>query len=85
MGCVRVYEGFGLGDDEKSFFISNYHDHSIDEINLDRKEFVKTFPLDAEGPNGLGNAIYGLQYLDDDNLFFPNQCLSPRLSIERGV
>ena len=58
-----------LDDDEKSFFLFNYHDLSIDEINLDRKEFVKTYPLVAEGPNGVGNAIFWLQVLDD-NLFF---------------
>lgn len=58
-----------LDDDERSFFLYNHHDHSVDEINLDRKEFVKTYPLDAEGPNGVGHFIFGLQVLDDNLLF----------------
>ena len=64
-----VYEGSDLDDDERSIFLYNHYDHSIDEINLHREEFVKTYPLDAEGPNGVGNFIFGLQVLDD-NLFF---------------
>ncbi|WP_373523733.1 DUF4221 family protein [Aquiflexum sp.] len=62
-------KGSSLDDDEGSFFLYNHHDLSIDEINLDRKEFVETYPLDAEGPNGVGNFILDLQVLDD-NLFF---------------
>jgi hypothetical protein len=62
-------KGSGLDDEESSFFLYNHHDLSIDEIDLDRKEFVKTYPLDAEGPNGVGNFILELQVLDD-NLFF---------------
>ncbi|WP_373522149.1 DUF4221 family protein [Aquiflexum sp.] len=54
-----------LDDDERFFYLYNHHDLSIDEINLDRKEFVKTYPLDAEGPNGVGNFIFGLQVLED--------------------
>lgn len=67
---VSGYMGVSdLDDDEKSFFMSNHHDHSIDEINLDRKEFVKSFPLNAEGPNGVGQHVFGLQCLEDNLLF----------------
>ena len=58
-----------LDEDEKSFFLYNHHDHSIDEIDLNRKVFVKTYPLDAEGPNGVGQYIFGLQVLDNKLLF----------------
>tara|TARA_R110002020_G_scaffold26466_1_gene85710 strand:- start:513 stop:1715 length:1203 start_codon:yes stop_codon:yes gene_type:complete len=58
-----------LDDHGTSFFLYNRHDHSIDEINLDRKEFIKNYPLDAEGPNGVGESIFGLQFLEDSLLF----------------
>lgn len=58
-----------LDDDGRSFFLYNHYDHSVDEINLDRKEFVKTYPLDAEGPNGVGQGVVGLQCLKDNLLF----------------
>lgn len=58
-----------LDDDGRSFFLYNHHDHSIDEINLDTKEFVKTYPLEADGPNGVGQGVVGLQCLKDNLLF----------------
>ncbi|WP_114751540.1 DUF4221 family protein [Pleomorphovibrio marinus] len=58
-----------LDNDGKSFFLYNHHDHFIDEINLDTKEFVKAFPLEAEGPNGVGQYVFGLQCLEDNLLF----------------
>ncbi len=65
-----------LDDDGRSFFLYNHHDHSVDEINLDRKEFVKTYPLDAEGPNGVGQNIFGLQCLEENLLFLKSQFIS---------
>jgi hypothetical protein len=65
-----------LDDDGKSFFLYNHHDHSIDEINLDTKEFVKTYPLDAEGPNGVGEYVFGLQCLKDSLLFLKSVSFS---------
>ena len=58
-----------LSSDGSSFFLYNHHDLSIDEINLDRKEFVKSYFLEAEGPNGVGQFIFGLQVLDDSLMF----------------
>ena len=65
-GYMKVSD---LDGDRRSFFLYNQHDLSIDEINLDTKKFVKTYPLDAEGPNGVGHFIAGLQYLNDSLLF----------------
>jgi hypothetical protein len=58
-----------LDDDGRTFFLYNQHDHSIDEINLDTKKFVKAFPLEVEGPNGVGQGVVGLQCLKDNLLF----------------
>ncbi|MEX0883917.1 MAG: DUF4221 family protein [Cyclobacteriaceae bacterium] len=58
-----------LDDDKRSLFLYNRHDHSIDEINLDRKAFVRSFPLEAEGPNGVGQYIFALQWVNDSLLF----------------
>lgn len=65
-----------LDDGETSFYLYNDFDHSIDEINLDRKEFVKTYPLEAEGPNGVGQYIFGIQYLNDSLFFIKSNVIS---------
>ena len=69
MGAGGYMQASDLDDDGRSFFLYNHHDHSIDEINLDTKEFVKDYPLDAEGPNGVGQGVVGLQCLKDNLLF----------------
>jgi hypothetical protein len=58
-----------LDNDGRTFFLYNHHDHSIDEINLDKRAFVKNYPLEAEGPNGVGQYVFGLQCLKDNLLF----------------
>lgn len=58
-----------LNADGKTLFMYNRHDHSIDEIDLDRQAFVRSFPLEAEGPNGVGQYIFDLQSLKDSLLF----------------
>ncbi|WP_162343673.1 DUF4221 family protein [Cyclobacterium salsum] len=69
LGVSGYMNASDLDDDEKSFFLYNHHDHSIDEIDLDRKAFVRSFPLEVEGPNGVGQHIFGLQSLKENLLF----------------
>tara|TARA_R110002124_G_scaffold274050_2_gene443750 strand:+ start:29367 stop:30581 length:1215 start_codon:yes stop_codon:yes gene_type:complete len=58
-----------LDDSRKSFFLLNHFDLSIDEIDLDRHMFVKSYPLEPEGPNGVGDFIRSIQSVND-SLFF---------------
>lgn len=69
LGVSGYMNASDLNDDEKSFFLYNHHDHSIDEIDLDLKAFVRSFPLEVEGPNGVGQHIFGLQSLKENLLF----------------
>jgi hypothetical protein len=61
---------------ETSFFLYNGFDHAIDEINLDAKEFVKSYPLEKEGANGVGEYIFGIQSLNDSLFFTKSNILS---------
>jgi|GEM_PF-662243 len=58
-----------ISDNGASFYLFNRHDFSIDEINLEQKAFARTYPLEAEGPNGVGQFIFGLQVLGDSLMF----------------
>ncbi|MCH7407814.1 DUF4221 domain-containing protein [Belliella sp. DSM 111904] len=54
--------------DKDAIYLFNRFDHSIDEINLERLEFVQSIPFQKEGPNGTSyvNYIYALA----NDLFF---------------
>ncbi|SEG23161.1 protein of unknown function [Algoriphagus boritolerans DSM 17298 = JCM 18970] len=52
-----------LDDEEKSLFLYNAFDHSIDEINLDRLDFANKYFFEKEGPNGTGESFYSLNHL----------------------
>ncbi|SHN34978.1 protein of unknown function [Cyclobacterium lianum] len=58
-----------LNADGKTFYLYNRHDHSIDEIDLEQKAFVRSFPLEVEGPNGVGQYIFDVQSLKNKRLF----------------
>ena len=72
-----------LNDERKSFFLLNHFDLSIDEIDLDRQEFVKSYPLEPEGPYGIGNYIISLQSIND-SLFFTKSNLGSSLFYKNG-
>lgn len=73
-----------LNDEESSFYLFNRSDFSIDEINLESKEFVKSFPLEPEGSNGVGDYIFGLQILDD-SIFFTKSFILSTLIRKNGL
>ncbi|MDN3689871.1 DUF4221 family protein [Cyclobacterium jeungdonense] len=72
-----------LDDERKSFFLLNHFDLSIDEIDLDRHVLVKTYPLEPEGPNGIGDYIYSLQSMND-SLFFTKSIIGSSLFDKDG-
>lgn len=57
-----------LNVEESTIYLFNSFDHSIDEINLEKLEYVRSIPFEKEGPNGTShiNYIYALA----DDLFF---------------
>lgn len=54
-----------LDDSERFFYLFNYYDFTIDEINLERKEYIKSYPLEKEGPNGVGQVVFYIQSFSD--------------------
>jgi len=72
-----------LDDERKSFFLLNHFDLSIDEIDLDRHVFVKTYPLEPEGPNGVGDYIFSLQSMNN-SLFFTKSNIGSSLFDKDG-
>lgn len=73
----------GLDKAEKSILNFNQFDLSIDEIDLDQRAFFKTYPLEAEGPNGVGPMIVGVQPLND-SLFFTKSFVISAISNKEG-
>lgn len=65
-----------LNHSESLFYLFNASNLSIDEIDLDRMEFVKSLSLEAEGSNGVGKFIFGLQILEDNTFFTKSFVLS---------
>lgn len=65
------------------FFLLNHFDLSIDEIDLNRHGFVKSYPLEPEGPNGVGNYIFSLQSIND-SLFFTKSVTGSSLFHKNG-
>lgn len=59
----------GLDDEERSIFLYNEFDHSIDEVNLDDQEVVNNYSFEVEGPNGTGGNFHNLNLLKN-GLFF---------------
>lgn len=58
-----------LNEEKSSIFLYNKFDHSIDEINLDDLEVVSNYSFEAEGPNGTGEYIYDIYFLENASLF----------------
>jgi len=52
--------------EEKSIFSYNSHNHSLDQIDLEKLEFKKRIAFDKEGPNGTGEMFVGFNVLQDD-------------------
>lgn len=65
-----------LDDQKTTFYLFNNFDQSIDEIDLEKREFIRSYPLEAEGANGVGKYIFGIQCLDDSLFFVKSNILS---------
>lgn len=66
-------------------FLNNGFDHSVDEIDLNRLEFVKSYPFDIEGPKGVGEYVYFLTLVDDKSIFFKSHNQSVVLDISGNL
>jgi len=74
-----------LDHGDSVFYMFNMFDHSVNEINLNKKEYVKNFPLEKEGANGIGEFVFGLQYLNDSLFFVKSNFISSIVSKNGNV
>jgi hypothetical protein len=58
-----------LDDEERSIFLYNSFDHSIDEVNLDNLSIINNYLLEVEGPDGTGAHVDRFNVLKN-GLFF---------------
>ncbi|SHN25258.1 protein of unknown function [Cyclobacterium lianum] len=58
-----------LNDDESAIFLYNGFDHSIDEVKLDHFKITNNYPLETEGPNGTGEHVNYINFLNDSLIF----------------
>lgn len=58
-----------LSKDKKFLFNFNLDKHLIEQIDLDELELVNTYPMEKEGPDGIGTNIYNFRYLQNDTFF----------------
>jgi hypothetical protein len=65
-----------LDQGDSMFYMFNMFDHSIIEFNLNSKEYVKNFYFEKEGPNGVGEYVFGVQFLNDSLFFLKSNSLS---------
>lgn len=59
-----------LDNNKGLLYIFNNYDHSIDEIDLNKLEFVQNYHFEKNGPNGVGERVFSINYLGDDLFFF---------------
>lgn len=58
-----------LNEEESSIFLYNGFDHSIDEVDLKYLEIVNNYPLETEGPDGIGEPVNNLTLLKNGSFF----------------
>lgn len=65
----RGIENSDLDAKNKSLFLYNGFDHSIDEVDLDCLKIVNNYPFEEEGPNGTGTYVNSIELLNDSLIF----------------
>ncbi|MGY6546937.1 MAG: DUF4221 family protein, partial [Cyclobacteriaceae bacterium] len=58
-----------LDFEKKSIFGYNTFNHSLDQIDLEKFEFIKRLAFEKNGPNGTGETFYGFNVLKGDRFF----------------
>jgi hypothetical protein len=58
-----------LDFEKKSIFSYNSFNHSLDQIDLEKLEYIKRITFEKEGPNGTGDIFTGFNVLKDDRFF----------------
>jgi hypothetical protein len=74
-----------LNEEERSIFLFNQFEHSLDEVNLDKLEFETSYPFEAEGPDGTGKNVNSLKFLKDGSLFIKSYGLSGVFNIDGSL
>ncbi len=58
-----------LDFEKKSIFSYNSYNHSLDQIDLEKLEFIRRIAFEKEGPIGTGEIFTGFNALMDDRFF----------------
>ena len=58
-----------LDFEKKSIFTYNEFDHSLDQIDLEKLEYIKKYPFEKYGPDGTGEYFYEFSTLEDGRFF----------------
>lgn len=66
----------GLDGSDSIFYLFNRFEHAITEIDLAAKAFKSSYPLEREGPDGVGDFVFGLQSLSSNQYFVKSNFLS---------
>lgn len=66
----------GLDGSDSIFYLFNRFEHAITEIDLAAKAFKSSYHLEREGPDGVGDFVFGLQSLSGNQYFVKSNFLS---------
>lgn len=58
-----------LDFEKNTIFSYNSFNHSLDQIDLEKLEFIKRQAFEKDGPNGTGEILVGFNVLKDDRFF----------------
>lgn len=71
-----------LSEDKKFLFNFNLDKHHIEQIDLDKLELVNTYPMEKEGPDGIGTNIHNIRYLQNDTFYISSYERSGIVNLE---
>lgn len=71
-----------LSEDKKFLFNFNLDKHHIKQIDLDKLELVNTYPMEKEGPDGIGTNIHNIRYLQNDTFYISSYERSGIVNLE---
>ncbi|MBR9775448.1 MAG: DUF4221 domain-containing protein [Cytophagales bacterium] len=71
-----------LSEGKKFLFNFNLDKHHIEQIDLDKLELVNTYPMEKEGPDGIGTNIHNIRYLQNDTFYISSYERSGIVNLE---
>ncbi|MFN3996703.1 DUF4221 family protein [Algoriphagus sp.] len=69
---INLSRGLGtaaLSQDRKYIYQLDVANTKINQVNLDNMILEKQFPMEKEGPNGIGQYVFSMQFMDNGDLY----------------